>query len=143
MDNYEEVTQGIDDQVRSRLSSQVAASLNHWAREYDIFLRRVASDRFIAIMSHQVLSAVEKNKFVILDQIREETGKEKVPITLSVGIGTGDTSLSELGRLAQSSLDLALGRGGDQVAIKQGNGKCVFMEENRMRWRRELVCARV
>ena len=39
---------------------------------------------------------------------------------------TGDLPLSELGAMAQSGLDLALGRGGDQVAIKQATGKVKF-----------------
>ncbi|MBU8909549.1 hypothetical protein KH400_23440, partial [Desertibacillus haloalkaliphilus] len=85
-----------------------------------------ASDKFIAIMNVKALKEVEKNRFDILDQIREITGKEKVPITLSIGVGTGEDSSRELGLLAQSSLDLALGRGGDQVAIKRKNGKVTF-----------------
>ncbi|WP_100405864.1 DHH family phosphoesterase [Bacillus solitudinis] len=126
LDNYDEVTQGMDDQVRSSLMSQVTASLNQWATEHDIFLRRTASDRFVAILNNKSLQLVEENQFDIIDEIREITGKEKVPITLSVGVGTGETSSRETGKLAQSSLDLALGRGGDQVAIKRKNGKVQF-----------------
>ncbi|KHF40080.1 DHH family phosphoesterase [Halalkalibacter okhensis] len=126
LDNYDEVTQGMEDQLRSRLMSQVTLTLNNWANEKQIFLRRTASDKFIAIMNVKVLKEIEKNRFDILDQIRELTGKEKVPITLSIGVGTGEDSLRELGLLAQSSLDLALGRGGDQVAIKRKNGKVTF-----------------
>lgn len=126
LDNYDEVTQGMEDQVRSRLMSQVTSALNNWANENDILLRRTASDRFIAIMNAKSLQTIEVQRFDVLDEIRELTGKEKVSITLSVGVGTGETSLRELGKLAQSSLDLALGRGGDQVAIKQRNGKVSF-----------------
>ncbi|MDT8862809.1 DHH family phosphoesterase [Alkalihalobacillus sp. MEB130] len=126
LDNYDEVTQAMEDQVRSRLMSQVTVTLNNWANDNQIFLRRTASDRFIAVMNVKALTAIEKNRFDILDQIRELTGKEKVPITLSIGVGTGEESLRELGLLAQSSLDLALGRGGDQVAIKRKNGKVTF-----------------
>ncbi|MED4081064.1 DHH family phosphoesterase [Halalkalibacterium halodurans] len=126
LDNYDEVTQGMEDQVRSRLMSQVTSSLNQWANEHDLFLRRTAADRFIAVMSYGSLLAIEKTKFGILDEIRETTGKEKIPLTLSIGVGYGDLSLRELGQLAQSSLDLALGRGGDQVAIKQKTGKVRF-----------------
>ncbi|ARK32905.1 DHH family phosphoesterase [Halalkalibacter krulwichiae] len=126
LDNYDEVTQGIEDQVRSRLVSQVTLALNSWANKNEVFLRRTASDRFIAVMNNQSLNKVEANRFDILDEIRDLTGKEKLPITLSIGVGTGEDSLRELGLLAQSSLDLALGRGGDQVAIKKKNGKVTF-----------------
>ena len=69
---------------------------------------------------------MEKGKFTILDDVRELTTKQNVPLTLSIGVGAGVSSLPELGNIAQSSLDLALGRGGDQVAIKQPNGKVKF-----------------
>lgn len=126
LDNYDEVTQGMDDQVRSKLLTHVTDSLNHWSKEHDIFIRRTASDRFIAIFNENVLHSLEEDRFTILDKIRENTAKEKVSLTLSIGIGSGELSLRELGRLAQSSLDLALGRGGDQVAIKEKNGKGRF-----------------
>ncbi|WZX99793.1 DHH family phosphoesterase [Bacillus sp. FSL W7-1360] len=126
LDNYDEVTQAMEDQIRSRLLAQVTEALNRWACDYDLFLRRTASDRFLAIMNQKTLRLLEENRFGLLDDIRELTAKEKVPITLSIGIGSEDASLRELGALAQSSLDLALGRGGDQVAIKKKNGRVRF-----------------
>ncbi|WP_078578670.1 DHH family phosphoesterase [Salipaludibacillus agaradhaerens] len=126
LDNYDEVTQGMDDQVRSKLLSHVTDALNRWSKTHDIFIRRTSSDRFIAIFNEEALQALEENRFTLLDEIRENTGKEKVSLTLSIGIGSGQSSLRELGSLAQSSLDLALGRGGDQVAIKEKNGKVRF-----------------
>jgi c-di-AMP phosphodiesterase-like protein len=126
LDNYDELTQGMDDQVKSNLNSQVTSMLNNWAQEYGIFIKRTSSEKFIAIMNEQILIHLERSKFSILDQVREETSKQNIPLTLSIGIGAGAADLHELGALAQSSLDLALGRGGDQVAIKQPNGKVKF-----------------
>ncbi|GIN07572.1 cyclic-di-AMP phosphodiesterase GdpP [Shouchella clausii] len=126
LDNYDEVTQSMEDQVRSRLLAKVTTALNNWASDYDIFLRRTSSDRFLAVMNHKTLLLLEENRFELLDDIRERTAREKVPITLSIGVGTEETSLKQLGALAQSSLDLALGRGGDQVAIKKKNGRVRF-----------------
>ncbi|MFB5663501.1 DHH family phosphoesterase [Alteribacillus sp. HJP-4] len=126
LDNYDEVTQGMDEQLQSRLKSHVTSALNSWANEHQVLLRSIAPDRFIAVMNHGSLKQLEKTKFEILDEVRETTGKDKVPITLSIGIGTGEEPLRELGSLAQSSLDLALGRGGDQVAIKETSGKVRF-----------------
>ncbi|WP_078556374.1 DHH family phosphoesterase [Bacillus alkalicellulosilyticus] len=126
LDNYDEVTQGLDDQVLSKLISQVTSSLNKWANEYDFFIRRMASDRFLAVLNQKSLRILEETRFEILDEVREVTGKEKISITLSIGVGTGEVSIRELGMLAQSSLDLALGRGGDQAAIKERNGRVRF-----------------
>jgi cyclic-di-AMP phosphodiesterase len=126
LDNYDEVTQGMDDQARSAINNEVTALLNKWAKDYGVFLKRVSSERFLGVLNEHILSKFEENKFSILDEVREKTTLHNVSLTLSVGIGTGVSSLQELGDLAQSGLDLALGRGGDQVAIKQSNGKVKF-----------------
>ncbi|MFD1734967.1 DHH family phosphoesterase [Bacillus salitolerans] len=126
LDNYDEVTQGMDDQRKSNINSQVTSILNKWATETGVFLKRTSSERFFAVFNEQILNQLEKTKFEILDQVRENTSKQSVPLTLSIGIGTGISSLPELGSLAQSGLDLALGRGGDQVAVKNANGKVKF-----------------
>ncbi|AXP50519.1 cyclic-di-AMP phosphodiesterase GdpP [Bacillus subtilis] len=126
LDNYDDVTQGLDDQTRSTMNSQVTSLLNAWAQEYGIFLKRTSSERFIAVLNEHILTELENSKFSILDEVREKTSFDGVALTLSVGVGASVSSLKELGDLAQSSLDLALGRGGDQVAIKLPNGKVKF-----------------
>ncbi|SDZ96613.1 c-di-AMP phosphodiesterase, consists of a GGDEF-like and DHH domains [Thalassobacillus cyri] len=126
LDNYEEITQGMDDTAKSHLNSQVTSILNKWSNEYGIYLKRTSQERFIAVMNQEILYQLEKSKFEILDEVRELISNQNVPLTLSYGIGVGPVSLPELGELAQSSLDLALGRGGDQVAIKDDTGKVRF-----------------
>lgn len=128
LDNYEELTQTMDDTRKSQLNSNITSVLNKWAKEFGVFLKRTSQDRFLAVGTNQILQLLEKRKFDILDIVREfdvEQG-QKNPITLSIGIGVGHTSLPTLGEIAQSSLDLALGRGGDQVAIKDISGKVRF-----------------
>jgi len=126
LDNYDELTQGMDDQTRSSLNNLVTSILNTWATNNGVFLKRVSSERFIGVFNEHILHLLEKGKFSILDEVRDTALKQNVPLTLSIGVGTGVSSLPELGVQAQSSLDLALGRGGDQVAIKQPNGKVKF-----------------
>jgi c-di-AMP phosphodiesterase-like protein len=126
LDNYDELTQGMDDQMRSSLNNLVISILNKWAQENGIFFKRISSERFIAVFNEGILQNLEARKFAILDDVREMTSKQNVSFTLSIGVGTGVSSLPELGTLAQSSLDLALGRGGDQVVIKQADGKVKF-----------------
>jgi c-di-AMP phosphodiesterase-like protein len=126
LDNYDELTQGMDDQMRGSLNNLVISILNKWAQENGIFFKRISSERFIAVFNEGILQNLEARKFAILDDVREMTSKQNVSFTLSIGVGTGVSSLPELGTLAQSSLDLALGRGGDQVVIKQADGKVKF-----------------
>ncbi|SEQ06511.1 DHH family phosphoesterase [Piscibacillus halophilus] len=126
LDNYEELTQAMDDTSKSHLNSEVTSILNNWSNDYGIYLKRTSQERFIAVMNKEILTHLEKSKFEILDEVRELISDQNVPLTLSIGIGRGSSDLPELGDLAQSSLDLALGRGGDQVAIKDETGRVKF-----------------
>lgn len=121
MDNLDEVTQGMDDQTRSIVLAQMVKHITDWANEKGLYLRRIASDRFLIMMNQIALRQLEKSHFAILDEFREMAHEGKIPFTLSIGIATNTGSLMELGTQAQASLDIALGRGGDQVAIKKGN----------------------
>lgn len=126
IDNYDEITQGMDDQSKSSTNSMVTSIINDWAEEHGIFIKRINTDRFLAILNESILNELEKKKFSILDDVREKTAKKNLSLTLSIGIGAGSSSLIKLGELAQSSLDLVLSRGGDQVAIKKSSGKIKF-----------------
>ena len=128
LDNYDEITQNMEDAKKSQLNSKVTAVLNNWAESYGLYLKRTSQDRFLAIITQEILQQLENSKFEILDEVRDlvvESG-QKNPVTLSIGIGVGNMPLPELGKLAQSSLDLALGRGGDQIAIRDETGKVRF-----------------
>ncbi|MFD1851011.1 DHH family phosphoesterase [Oceanobacillus bengalensis] len=126
LDNYEEITQNMDDTAKSQLNSEVTSVLNKWASDYGLYLKRTSQERFLAVGTKKILQNLEKVKFDILDEVREMNGEQNNPVTLSIGVGTGELQLPALGELAQTSLDLALGRGGDQVAIKNDNGKVRF-----------------
>nr|WP_106782029.1 DHH family phosphoesterase [Lysinibacillus timonensis] len=126
IDNYDEITQGMDDQTRSITNTHVTSIVNDWSAKYGILTKRINSERFLAILNESILNELEKGKFAILDDIREKTAQKNLSLTLSIGVGAGSSSLIKLGELAQSSLDLVLGRGGDQVAIKQSDGKLKF-----------------
>lgn len=126
LDNYEEITQNMDDAHKSQLNSSVTSTLNDWAGHHGLYLKRTSQERFLAVGTKEILKELEKAKFNILDDVRQLNGEQKNPVTLSIGVGLGDVALPALGVLAQSSLDLALGRGGDQVAIKDDAGKVRF-----------------
>jgi len=126
LDNYEEITQNMDDTHKSQLNSQVTARLNEWSKNHGLYLKRTSQERFLAVGTEGILQKLEKSKFDILDEVRGLDLEQGNPVTLSIGVGSGEDGLPALGELAQSSLDLALGRGGDQVAIKDVQGKVRF-----------------
>lgn len=126
LDNYDEVTQTMTDKKVSNLSNYVTNELSNWAKRFEMYLKRVDDDHFFVVAYTGVLKQLEDEKFKILDRIRERTSKQNFPLTLSIGIAYDDDNLAALARLAQSNLDLALGRGGDQVVVKTPNGQARF-----------------
>ncbi|CAM3648983.1 DHH family phosphoesterase [Marinicrinis lubricantis] len=143
LDNIDEVSQGMDDQARSLMLAKVVSMITEWAARYEIYLRRVSSDRFMLLMNQKTLEKLEATKFDILDEVREMTHDYKLPVTLSLGIGSGSDSFTELGQLAQASLDVALGRGGDQAAVRDGQRLSFYGGKSNAVEKRTRVRARV
>lgn len=123
VDNYDEITQGMNDRSVSNLNNFVTAQLSNWAKKNKVYLKRTSEDRFILLMHIKALKNMEEEKFSIVDNIRERTSKQNFPLTLSIGIAYDNENLNELAKLAQTNLDLALGRGGDQVVVRAFNGE--------------------
>ncbi len=143
LDNFDEASQGMDDQQRTSLIARVATRITDWAKNYGIYVRRLSSERYLLLLNQKSLRELEQSRFVILDEIREMTADLKVPLTLSVGVGFGAGSISELGELAQSSLDMALGRGGDQAAVKADQRLSFYGGKSNAVEKRTRVRARV
>lgn len=143
MDNLEESTQGMEDQQRTGLIARVAGQITEWAAENGILIRRLSSERYFLVMDVQTLKALEQTRFAILDEVREVLFGNKLPVTLSMGIAAGADSIAELGRMAQSSLDIALGRGGDQVAVRMGQRLSFYGGKSNAVEKRTRVRARV
>ncbi|WP_127582203.1 DHH family phosphoesterase [Paenibacillus koleovorans] len=143
LDNLDEATQGMDDQSRSLTLAKTTGELTSWAQKYGLFMRRTASDRLLVVMNNKSLRQLEQSRFDILDDVRDATIENKVPMTLSIGIGAAADSLVELGQLAQTSLDMALGRGGDQVAVKVGQRLSFYGGRSNAVEKRTRVRARV
>lgn len=126
LDNYDEITQNMNDSQRSEVNSLITNVINDWSTRHELYVKRYSSDQFIGLLNNSILRDIEASKFNLLDDLRDKTREIGHPLTLSIGIGEGSENLIELGELSQSSLDLALGRGGDQVAIKNFNGNVRF-----------------
>ena len=98
--------------------------LYRWATRNSILLRKLGESRYIAIFDERVLMEQTDKKFKMLDNIRKVTYNGR-PTTISAGIGHGCESLTESATQARKALEMALGRGGDQVAVLT-NGEYVF-----------------
>lgn len=143
LDNLDEATQGMDDQNRAVLLGKVTSELSGWAARNGVYLRRIAADKFLLLMNRKTLAALEQSRFEVLDDVRDLTIEEKLPITLSIGIAADQADLIELGAQAQSSLDIVLGRGGDQAAVKVGERMTFYGGKSNALEKRTRVRARV
>ncbi|MBH5319351.1 DHH family phosphoesterase [Paenibacillus sp. GSMTC-2017] len=143
IDNLEEVTQGLDDHQRSSLLSKVTTEITEWAQKYKVYLKRLTSDRFLLVTDQKTLRQLEHSRFVILDEVREITGDHKIPVTLSIGFAAAAEHVLELGQWAHMSLDIALGRGGDQASVKVGSRQTFYGGKTNAVEKRTRVRARV
>ena len=131
LDNFSEVSQSLNDRRKSNLNNFVTNQLSSWAINHNIFMKRVDEDRFIAFLNRKSLETLEKEKFDIMDKIRETTAKQNFPLTVSMGFSyadknNNDVKYPEIASYAQANLDLALGRGGDQVVVRSQNEDARF-----------------
>lgn len=126
IDNYDELSQAMGDQNLTNMSSYVQTTLSKYAGQFNSYLKRIDEDHFILLTHMHDLAKMEDNKFSILDKVRTESSRKNMPLTLSIGIAFGSESLNEIADQAQSNLDLALGRGGDQVIVKQSGHEARF-----------------
>ncbi|MDE7050619.1 MAG: DHH family phosphoesterase [Lactobacillus sp.] len=126
IDNYDELSQSMSDQNLTNMSSYVQNALSNYAGQFNSYLKRIDEDHFILLTHMHDLAKMEDDKFSILDKVRTESSRKNMPLTLSIGIAFGSESLNEIADQAQSNLDLALGRGGDQVVVKQSGHEARF-----------------
>ncbi len=118
-DNREELARDSSGMEDARISSEVESVLSHWAQEMGGFLKKVSGSRFFMMTDEAHIVAAKEKRFEILDKVREIKTNEGRRATVSIGVGRGASSLEESEHWARQALDMALGRGGDQVAVKQ------------------------
>lgn len=118
IDNFEEVIETVEEIRRPLLIALIDRKLNTLSQQVGGIVKKFEKDKYIFIFTQDKLNYLKDRKFDILDQIREIDMGNKMPVTLSMGIGISKNNLSQSMEYARVAIDLALGRGGDQVLIK-------------------------
>ncbi|UDM45213.1 DHH family phosphoesterase [Enterococcus faecalis] len=119
VDNYDDVTDTMDEKEISYLNSFITTMVSDWMDQYKVFYKRINAERYFFIAQWEDIQKMMDEKFSILDTIRKESANHEVAITLSMGIAYGGPTLDQTGTTAQTNLDTALVRGGDQVVVKE------------------------
>lgn len=143
VDNYEEAMMTTEDLKKPIVSAEIEKRLSTWATSMKALLKKYANDRYILIFRDKDLSNLEEDRFEILDLIKDISEGNKIPLTLSIGVGVGADDYITLHEYASSAMDLALGRGGDQAVIKRGDKISFYGGKTQAVEKRTRVKARV
>jgi c-di-AMP phosphodiesterase-like protein len=119
IDNYEETLQGLDELQKGEITSKLDKVLRSWVKENNGVITKLDKDRYAMFIEKQYVDQMEKSKFAVLDAVKDITNITKLPVTISIGMSSSEVNLSERYAASTSALDIALGRGGDQVVIKK------------------------
>ena len=125
IDNYEETIQQIEIDERPQIIAEIEKSIYEWANEYEGIVVKSDRDRFVYLFEQRYLEKIKESKFSILDTIKEINTSTKVQLTLSIAISNEGETGKEKYQSALNTMDVVLGRGGDQAAIRE-NGKYHF-----------------
>lgn len=118
IDNYYDVLDAMDDTLKSLVVALIDRKINEFAQSFEGVIRKFEKDRYIFVFDYDKLDSMIEGKFSILDEVKSINMENKVPFTLSIGIGIDGISLMQNMEFARAAIDLSLGRGGDQALIK-------------------------
>ena len=141
IDNYDDFSQKSDDDAMEAVCSKIRAAINVWAKKGKAVVKKTDSDRFFVVLEHGSLQGYIDEKFDVVENVRKAAEEAKIPLSISIGIGTGG-NIEENETAARNALDMALGRGGDQVCIKDSDQFRFYAGKNREYERSTKVKAR-
>ncbi len=138
IDNYEESLENIDEVRRSLLTALVDQKINKYMQSIDAIIKKLEKDKYIFVFQQKYLPDLQANKFSILEEVRGINMGNEMSVTISIGLGVNADTYASSYELARAAIDLALGRGGDQVVIKDKDkdkisyygGKSVSVEKS-------------
>lgn len=119
VDNYDDVLKETEEDYRPLVTAEIDRRINLWVSRMNGLIKKYQKDKYIVVFENRNLENLEAKKFTILDDIREIDLGNKIPATLSIGVGVNGKNLSRLEEFASSALELALGRGGDQAVVRK------------------------
>ena len=126
LDSIEDTLRDFRESQQSEILGDVEAIIENWFVQYNCILRKTNNNRFVVFAEKEKLIKMMENKFSVLSQVREFTYDDTtLGLTLSIGVGLAD-GLLECETIARQALDMAMGRGGDHVAIKPKDGEYEF-----------------
>lgn len=143
IDNYDEVKSSTSEVNRPLVFAEIDKTINAFATSNEGLVRKYESDKYIIVMESRFLREIQKKRFEILDEIREIDKGNDIKVTLSMGVGINGKNPIENYEYARAAVDIALGRGGDQVVVKDGNNLSFYGGKSKAVEKRNKVKSRV
>ncbi len=143
IDNYDDLMQSMEDPIRPQMLAEIEKKVVRWVSFTNGIIKKFERDKYLFLFEQKYMKELEEKKFEILDTVKEINIGNKLPVTLSLGFGLNGSTLSENLQFAAAAIDLALGRGGDQVVLKNGANFSFFGGKTRELEKRTKVKARV
>lgn len=143
VDNYDDVMNETKEEKIPFVTAEIEKRVNLWASRMNAMIKRYQKDKYMVIFEAKYLENLEAKRFAILDEVREIEAGNKIPATLSIGIGVSGSTPAALEEDAYSSLELALGRGGDQAVLRKRNTYEFYGGKTKAVEKRNRVKARV
>ncbi|MGN0551543.1 MAG: DHH family phosphoesterase [Acutalibacteraceae bacterium] len=125
-DNKEEFERDDNDEQTAHVMVTIENLLQKWAAKYDALLKRISDGRYLVILEEKNLEKLIEDKFSVLQNVKDLNFNNDKEATISIGIGRGGESFKECELWARKALEMALGRGGDQVALKTADSYRFF-----------------
>lgn len=143
IDNYEEALDSVEEVRRSLLTALIERKVNKYFASIDGIVRKMEKDKFFFILRKQSLKALIENRFDLLEDVKTVNIGNEMSVTLSIGVGVGGLTYGQNYEYARTSIDLALGRGGDQAVVKTQEGVSYYGGKSQRVEKNTRVKARV
>ena len=143
VDNFSEAVSSAPSEIRPLLIAEIDSTISQYFEEYDALVRKMDEDLYLVVMTYKSLTILKDKRFDILDDLRDLNKGNSIPITLSIGVSSFGLNFKDAYLEADSSLDLALGRGGDQAVVKVDDNYAFFGGKSKAVEKRNKVKARV
>lgn len=143
IDNYEEALDSIEDVKRSLLVALIDRKVNKYFSEIDALVRKIEKDKYFVVFKYKYLAQMRENRFSLIEDVKTVKVGNEMAVTLSIGIGANGVSYTQNYEYARMSIDLALGRGGDQAVVREGEEVSYYGGKTQQVERNTRVKARV
>ena len=143
LDNYDEIKTDTEEMSRPILFAEIDKLLGSYFAKYNSFLRKYEQDKYIVVTERKFLTEMKDDKFSVVESIRNLTDKNRISPTVSMGMGISSRNPYENYKEAQIALDIALGRGGDQMVFKDKENLEYLGGKNKALEKRSKIKSRV